>query len=525
MTNSVTNDVTSTITGQHFINGCWTGDANAFNSFNPVTNTPLDWQFANANQQEIDKAVKAAQSAFCQYRAKSPVQRADFLDAIADELQIDIAIITTAANLESGLPMARVQGETGRTCNQLRLFAATLREPLDPKFVDVANPERAPLPKADTRLSVLPIGPVAVFGASNFPLAFSTAGGDTASALAAGCPVIVKGHPAHPATSELVSRAIEKAIIRCDMPAGVFSLVQGATPNVSTMLVSHSGIKAVGFTGSLKVGRILADLCAARPVPIPFYGELGSTNPQFILSDILASNAEKLAETQVQSMIMGHGQFCTSPGVVIAIKGAALNRYIATMAETIAALPASAMLTPGIASTYQSQVDALLKSDNVELIAQGQSAEASHLTCPTAARVSAQAFLSSTQLQQEIFGPCAVIVECSDAAEMLTIATELEGQLTATIHGHEAELAQSQQLIEAVAFNVGRIIFNQMPTGVEVCHSMNHGGPYPASTDSRTTSVGSQAMKRFERPICYQNMPESLLPNDLKNDSVKIINF
>ena len=521
----MTDSVTSRITGQHFINGAWTGEANAFNSLDPVANAKLDWQFASASQSDIDSAATAAKSAFVQYRAKTPLQRADFLDAIASELEADIEAITTAANRETGLPMARVQGETGRTCNQLRLFAGTLREPLEPKFVDLANPDRAPLPKADSRLSVLPIGPVAVFGASNFPLAFSTAGGDTASALAAGCPVIVKGHPAHPATSELVTRAIEKAIIACDMPAGVFSLVQGAAPQVSTDLVTHSAIKAVGFTGSLKVGRILADLCAARAEPIPFYGELGSTNPQFLLSSILSANAEQMAQTQVQSMMMGHGQFCTSPGVVVAVKGSALDRYIATMSETLAALPASAMLTPGIAATYQAQVEALLKDTCVELVAQGQSAQASHLTRPTAVRVNADDYLTTPELQQEIFGPCAVIVECEDEAQMLNIATELEGQLTATIHGHEAELIQSQQLIEAVAFNVGRIIFNQMPTGVEVCHSMNHGGPYPASTDSRTTSVGSQAMKRFERPICYQNMPASLLPDELKNGAAKVISF
>ncbi|WP_076414837.1 aldehyde dehydrogenase (NADP(+)) [Shewanella sp. UCD-KL12] len=525
MTDSVISTVTSTLSGKHFINGSWTGDANAFNSFDPIANNKLDWQFANASASEIDTAAKAAKSAFVQYRAKTPTQRADFLDAIAEQLQADIELITTAANLESGLPMARVQGETGRTCNQLKLFASTLRAPLEPKFIDLANPDRAPLPKADTRLSVLPIGPVAVFGASNFPLAFSTAGGDTASALAAGCPVIVKGHPAHPATSELVTRAIEKAIIACDMPAGVFSLVQGASPQVSTDLVNHSAIKAVGFTGSLKVGRILADLCAARPEPIPFYGELGSTNPQFLLNDILSDQAESLAVTQVQSMMMGHGQFCTSPGVIIATEGAALNRYIATMSENIAALPAAAMLTPGIASTYQSQVEALVKNASVELVAQGQSAEANHLTRPTAVRVNANDYLSTPELQQEIFGPCAVIVICENKDQMLEIATELEGQLTATIHGQEAELSENQALIEAVAFNVGRIIFNQMPTGVEVCHSMNHGGPYPASTDSRTTSVGSQAMKRFERPICYQNMPESLLPDELKSNATKVISF
>ncbi|MEC4728786.1 aldehyde dehydrogenase (NADP(+)) [Shewanella sp. D64] len=513
------------LTGQHFIKGEWMGDSGTFSSFNPVENMPLDWQFSTASNQDIHTAAKAAKQAFNQYRSTTPIQRAEFLEAIADEIQADIETITTAAHLETGLPMARLQGETGRTCGQLRLFASTLRQPLEPKFVDLANPERAPLPKADTRLSVLPLGPVAVFGASNFPLAFSTAGGDTASALAAGCSVIVKGHPAHAATSELVTHAIEKAIKRCNMPAGVFSLIQGTAPQVSVDLVNQSAIKAVGFTGSLKVGRILADLCAARVEPIPFYGELGSTNPQFLLNQILSDKAEQLASTQVQSMMMGHGQFCTSPGVIIAQTGEPLNRYIATVTEDISSLAASAMLTSGIASTYQAHIDSLLKNPQVNLIAQGQAANASHQTRPIAFRVSAEAYLASEALQQEVFGPCAILVECENLAQMQLVAADLDGQLTATIHGTDAELSQNSDLIEAVAYNVGRLIFNQMPTGVEVCHSMNHGGPYPASTDSRSTSVGSQAMKRFERPICYQNMPESILPSELMLSDPKVMTF
>ncbi|WP_299788704.1 aldehyde dehydrogenase (NADP(+)) [uncultured Shewanella sp.] len=521
----MTDTIKTTVSGQHFINGSWIGQADAFNSFDPVKNSKLNWQFANASDDEVAQAATAANTAFTQYRSKTATQRAEFLEAIADEILADMDIITAAAHFETGLPMARLQGETGRTCTQLKLFATRLREPLEPRYVDRANPERAPLPKADTRLGVLPLGPVAVFGASNFPLAFSTAGGDTASALAAGCTVIVKGHPAHAATSELVTRSIEKAIIRCDMPQGVFNLVQGNSPQVSTTLVTHDAIKAVGFTGSLKVGRILADLCAARAEPIPFYGELGSTNPQFLLPQLLQAQAEQLATTQVQSMLMGHGQFCTSPGVVVAQKGEALNRYIATMTENLASLPAAAMLTPGIASTYQAQIDSLLNNGDVTLIAQGQSAEAAHHTRPTAVRVYADDYLANSELQQEIFGPCAILVECDNPEQMLRIANALEGQLTATIHGSEKELAEQGELIETVAYKVGRIIFNQMPTGVEVCHSMNHGGPYPASTDGRTTSVGSDAMKRFERPICYQNMPDALLPDELKSDNPKVICF
>ncbi|QLE85118.1 aldehyde dehydrogenase (NADP(+)) [Shewanella sp. Scap07] len=514
-----------TITGQHYINGQWTGEANDFASFDPQANQPLAWTFANASKADVNAAAQAAASAFIEYRSKTAQQRAEFLEAIASEIESEVSAITLAANAESGLPMARLQGETGRTCGQLRLFANNLRNPLHHGVIDQANPDRAPLPKPDTRLSVIPLGPVAVFGASNFPLAFSTAGGDTASALAAGCPVIVKGHPAHAATSELVTRAIAKAISRCDMPAGVFGLVQGRTAEVSTQLVNHKSIQAVGFTGSLKVGRILADACAARAQPIPFYGELGSTNPQFLLNGILSEQAEKLAQNQVASMMMGHGQFCTSPGVIIAVKGDALTRYLAAMAESLAEQAANAMLTPGIAAAYQAQVQELLDKNTVSLIAQGRSSEAAHQTRPCAVKVTAEAYLTDTVLQQEVFGPCAIVVECSNLDEMLAIAASLEGQLTATIHGLENELPSQTSLIDAVTYRVGRIIFNQMPTGVEVCHSMMHGGPYPASTDVRSTSVGSEAIARYQRPICYQNMPQSILPDALKDNHPQVNKF
>ncbi|GIU50588.1 2,5-dioxovalerate dehydrogenase [Shewanella sairae] len=513
------------ISGQHFINGAWSNEATDFSSTNPISNEPLAYRFANASKTNVEDAVAAAKQAFMQYRSFAPARRAEFLEAIADEIQADIEAITQTAHLETGLPMARLQGETGRTCGQLRLFAGNLRNPIDTRYVDLANAERQPLPKPDTRLTTLPLGPVAVFGASNFPLAFSTAGGDTASALAAGCAIVVKGHPAHAATSELVTRAIARATEKCDMPNGVFNLVQGFAPDVSTQLVTAPAIKAVGFTGSLKVGRILSDLCAARAEPIPFYGELGSTNPQFILANILEEQAESLATTQVQSMLMGHGQFCTSPGVIVAVKGAALNRYQATLAQDVASQGAANMLTAGIASTYQTQIDTLLSNPKVELIAQGESSPANHFTRPVALKVSATDFINSVEVQQEVFGPCAILVECDDKAQMQLIAEQLEGQLTASIHGLDNEFADNHALIEAIAFNVGRLIFNQMPTGVEVCHSMNHGGPYPASTDSRTTSVGSAAMARFERPICYQNMPKSLLPLRVNEGEAGVITF
>ena len=519
------NNTTANICGQHFIGGHWVGNADGFTSFNPVENKPLSWTFAEATAQEVNEAVIAADNAFAAYRQTSSIQKADFLDEIAKQIMADVDNIIAIAHQETGLPLARLQGETGRTCNQLKMFASYLRSPSDVRYADAANPERAPLPKADSRLGYLPIGAVAVFGASNFPLAFSTAGGDTASALAAGCPVVIKGHPAHAATCELVTKAIDRAVELCNMPAGVFNLIQASQPIGSTTLVQHSSIKAVGFTGSLKVGRILADLCSTRPQPIPFYGELGSINPQFILPALMAENAESLARTQVQSMMMGHGQFCTSPGLIVALKDVALKRYLASFSEEMAMQEAAPMLTSGIAATYQKMTQALMNIKGVNILAQGKAATASHHTRPLALTVSVSDYLENQSLQTEVFGPFAVVVQCDTMAEMHQLVDGLEGQLTASIHGLEKDLKDCDQLIENLSYKVGRLIFNQMPTGVEVCYSMNHGGPYPASTDVRSTSVGIEAMKRFVRPICYQNMPLSQLPRDLRPENPQLITF
>ncbi|MBM7073890.1 aldehyde dehydrogenase (NADP(+)) [Shewanella sp. 202IG2-18] len=511
------------ISGLHFITQSWQGSADGFFSMNPVKNEKTDWQFAEATFDDVDNATKLATDAFKVYRNKSASEKALFLETIADEIENLSEKIIFAANIETGLPEARLQGETGRTCNQLRLFAAHLRNPIDLRYVDKAQPERSPVPKPESRLSYLPIGPVAVFGASNFPLAFSTAGGDTASALAAGCTVIVKGHPAHPATSELVARAIHKAITKTDMPAGVFSLLQSSKPEVATALVRNYQIKAVGFTGSLNVGRILADTCAARSEPIPFFGELGSVNPQFILPELLSSSAETLSITQVQSMMMGHGQFCTSPGVVIAKSGPSLERYKATLAEELKQQASSSMLTFGIAKAYQRQTQAFIDNDSVMLIGKGQSPAQPHHTQPLAFSVDSKSFVQSESLRQEVFGPCVVIVEYQTDEQALDIADILEGQLTASIHGTESEIISNPELIESISYKVGRIIFNQMPTGVEVCYSMNHGGPYPASTDVKTTSVGVRAMDRFQRPICFQNTPLNVIPADVKDSYQHLI--
>ncbi len=511
------------LTGQHLIDGKWIGGDNVFFSHNPVLNQKLEWQFYEATVQDVEHAVQAASSAFQSYRSTTPIQRADFLEAIATELNSDIENIVAVAHIETGLPLARLQGETGRTCNQLKLFAQHLRNPTEPRYVDKADLNRSPMPKADSRLGYIPLGPVVVFGASNFPLAFSTAGGDTASALAAGCPVIVKGHPAHPATTELVAKAISRAITLCSINPGVFSVLQSSLPEIAASLVTQNNVAAVGFTGSLKVGRILADLCAARATPIPFLGELGSVNPQFLLSNVLDNNAESLAITQVQSLMMGHGQFCTSPGIIIGLASQGLERYKATVSEEISQQNSAPMLTSGIAKTYQQQVFNLEQCEGVTVVGKGINPEKTHHTQPIVFSTSAASFNQTAHLRDEVFGPCALIVECADITEMQSVVDHIEGQLTASVHGLDSDLNQSRSLIESISYKVGRIIFNQMPTGVEVCYSMNHGGPYPASTDVRSTSVGVSAINRFLRPICYQNSPTYLLPTDLQDSFSNLI--
>ncbi|RLV58358.1 aldehyde dehydrogenase (NADP(+)) [Parashewanella curva] len=503
------------VLGQHFINQQWIGSGPSFPSYDPIANKESPWTFFEATETQVEQAVQAAHNAFIKYRQTTPEQRATFLEAIAQEIETLKADIIQAAMLETGLPEARLQGEAGRTCNQLLMFANFLRQPNTDVQIDTADPNRSPLPKPDTRLSYLPLGPVVVFGASNFPLAFSTAGGDTASALAAGCPVIVKGHPLHAATSELVTKAIEKAVIKSQVPSGVFNLLQSSKPDTAAAIVKHPLIKAVGFTGSLKVGRILADLCAQRNEPIPFYGELGSTNPQVLLPNQLETNAESLATTQVQSMMMGHGQFCTSPGLLIALKGNSLERYKNKLALVMKEQESAPMLSSSIASQYQEKTSSLASHLATLTIAEGNAPSKEHHTQPKCFCVSANAFLQESMLQQEVFGPCSIIVECNDTDELLRVISKLEGQLTASIHGDQVDIEQHKNIIHELSYKVGRLIFNQMPTGVEVCHSMNHGGPYPASTDVKTTSVGIKAINRFLRPICFQNAPTSILPNEL----------
>jgi len=508
------------LTGKHLINGQWVNTAtDTFSSANPSTDSNNPWTFFDATDADAASAVESAHVAFRQYRRTSASQRAELLQAIATEIENLGEQLVHAAMSETALPQMRIEGERGRTCGQLRAFANNLLNPINPVFIDHAQPERQPLPKGDSRLTNIPLGPVVVFGASNFPLAFSTAGGDTASALAAGCSVIIKGHPAHPATTELVAHAIERAVAKTNMPSGVFNMVQSTTASVAQKLVQHPLVKAVGFTGSQKVGDILNKLTQERPTPIPFFGELGSTNPQFILPQLLAKDAASLANNQVASMLMGHGQFCTSPGLVIAEKTDGIETYLATVKQAVSVAAAGTMLTKGIAKTYEAQLTALTNNSALSLIAQGEHGSSDCQTPAAMLSVSASDFLADKTLHEEIFGPCAIVVLCDNAAQVNDVALSLVGQLTASIFGTDDDLLNAIDLIDDVAQTVGRLMFNQLPTGVEVCHSMQHGGPYPASTAPQTTSVGSQAINRFMRPICLQNMPVAILPEELKDNA------
>jgi NADP-dependent aldehyde dehydrogenase len=486
-----------------------------FCAVDPSTQTPLEPAFVEATSSDIDDAMTLAESAFWHYRKLEDSARAAFLRAIADGLAARVDDIAARAQLETALPAARLHGEMGRTTNQLRMFADLISAPAYRDIrVDRALPERQP-PRPDLRRMLIPTGPVVVFGASNFPLAFSVAGGDTASALAAGCPVVVKAHPAHPGTSELVAEVILEAAQKTAMPEGVFSMVHGRSHEVGLALVRHPNTTAVGFTGSLRAGRALFDAANSRPTPIPVYAEMGSTNPVFVLPGALAERSDAIAAGLAQSVILGVGQFCTNPGVVIAQKGDALDAFVSKAAEHFQASQAGIMLYSGVHGAYQEALARARATAGVQVA--GETADASELQATAAImRTDAQTFAANDYLSEEIFGPATLVVE-SDVTQMLAFAKSLSGHLTATIHGSEAELPAYQELIEVLETKVGRLIFNGFPTGVEVCAAMNHGGPYPATTDVRTTSVGSAAIERFLRPICYQGFPQTALPAHLRD--------
>ena len=494
--------------GKHYIAGQWTGSDKSFLSA-PVRGPAQEFSVGTPDLVQI--ACSAAEAAFETYARTTADARAEFLTAIADEIEARAEEITETGSRETGLPEARLQGERGRTTGQLRLFADHILKGdyLDRRH-DPALPDRQPLPRPNLRMIQRPIGPVAVFGASNFPLAFSVAGGDTASALAAGCPVVVKGHSAHPGTSEIVARAIEAATLACDMPSGVFSLIQGGRRDVGTALVTHPLIRAVGFTGSLTGGRALFDLCAARPDPIPFFGELGSVNPLFVLPAALSARGAEIAQGWAASLTMGAGQFCTNPGIVILPAGPDAEAFADTAARALSQTPPQMMLTDGIAQAYRDGCDRMGQGDDVQglLVSSRQNREAA----PCLYRATGAAFLANPDLHHEVFGPLGLIVEVDHPAQMASIAAQLEGQLTCTLQMDDADTQAALGLVPSLERKAGRILANGFPTGVEVCDAMVHGGPYPASTNFGHTSVGTLSMRRWLRPVCYQNMPDKLLP-------------
>ncbi|WP_159876391.1 aldehyde dehydrogenase (NADP(+)) [Aquitalea denitrificans] len=505
------------LTGKMLIGGqSLGGKREAQHAINPSTGQTLQPGYAGGDQAQVEQACALAWAAFDSYRETTPAQRAQLLETIAEEIEALGDALIERAMLETGLPQARLQGERARTCGQLRMFARTVRagEWLDVR-VDQAQPARQPLPRADLRQRQIPLGPVAVFGASNFPLAFSVAGGDTASALAAGCPVIVKAHSAHPGTSELVGQAIVRALEQCGLPAGVFALLFGSGRAVGQALVNDARIKAVGFTGSRAGGLALCQSAQQRAEPIPVYAEMSSTNPVFLLPAALQARGEVLAQGFVGSLTQGAGQFCTNPGLLVALQGPALEQFVASAADLLQHSAAQTMLTPGIWAAYQDGVDSL--SRHASTVAKGVLPTGPNQCQPQLLRVRAAEYLANPALQAEVFGAAALIVQCSDEVELLQLAEALEGQLTATLQLDDDDIALARRLLPVLERKAGRILVNGWPTGVEVCDAMVHGGPFPATSDVRSTSVGTAAIQRFLRPVCYQDLPDALLPTALKH--------
>jgi NADP-dependent aldehyde dehydrogenase len=495
------------------------GGQGVVRAVNPATGEQMAPEFGGGSAKEVDDACTLAGRAFDAYRATTLEQRAHFLETIAQGIMDLGDVLVERVMSESGLPRPRIEGERARTVGQLRLFAALVREGRWLNVtLDSAMPERKPVPRPDLRSQKIPVGPVAVFGASNFPLAFSVAGGDTASALAAGCPVVAKSHPSHLGTSELVGRVIQKAVADCGLPEGVFSLLVGDGNAVGEALVAHPAIQAVGFTGSRRGGRALVAIAAAREVPIPVFAEMSSTNPVFLLPGALAERAETIASGLVDSVTLGTGQFCTKPGLVFAIAGADFDRFQRAAENAIQAKAATTMLNSGIQTAYEHGATQWAKDDKVSQLANG--AATANSTCsgqPMLFATDAKHFLETPALREEVFGPATLLIACRDAEELVAAAEDLSGQLTATLHLTDSDTELARRLLPVLERKAGRILANGFPTGVEVSHAMVHGGPSPATSDSRATSVGAMAIERFLRPVCYQDVPAALLPEPLKD--------
>ncbi|MDR6787448.1 NADP-dependent aldehyde dehydrogenase [Sphingomonas sp. BE138] len=489
-----------------------------FTSVDPSTGDTLTPDFSSAGPDAVDAACALAAEAFPTYTATDPESRAAFLEEITEEILALGDDLIVRAMQESGLPRARLEGERGRTVGQLKLFAQVVRQGdwLD-ATIDPAMPDRQPLPRPDLRRMNVALGPVAVFGASNFPLAFSVAGGDTASALAAGCPVVVKGHPAHPGTGEMVARAIAKAVEKAGLPAGVFSYLPGETNELGGAIVRDPRIKAVGFTGSRGGGMALMKIAAEREEPIPVYAEMSAINPVVIMPHALEARGAALAPAYVQSLTMGAGQFCTNPGLVLAIAGPALDAFVEAAGQALTESAPAVMLTPGIHASFEKGVDALASHSAVTTVARGKVGEGVNQAVGALFRTDADAFLADRALGHEVFGSSSIVVACRDLAEVKKVIASLEGQLTATLQIDAEDEADAKSLIPVLADRVGRILVNGWPTGVEVAPAMVHGGPFPATSDGRTTSVGTSAIYRFLRPVSLQNLPAGLLPDALSD--------
>jgi alpha-ketoglutaric semialdehyde dehydrogenase len=514
------------LTGENFLASLRSAEGDkVFQAVNPATNEQLQPPFHEATDEEVEEACYNAFAAFSFYKSYSPEKKANFIDAIADEISSLGDVLIVRCQLETGLPEARLKGERQRTINQLKLFAAYLREGswVDAR-IDHADPLRTP-PKPDVRSMERALGPVGIFGASNFPLAFSIAGGDTASALAAGCPVVVKAHPAHPGTSEMIASAIRSAIDKCGIHIGVFSMVHGKGFEVGEAIVRNIVIRAIGFTGSFKGGKALFDIANRRHEPIPVYAEMGSSNPVFILPRALKERGQSIAKDLSASFTLGSGQFCTNPGLVFIEKNES-SEFEKSLAESVSAIVNGPMLTNSISDSFRHSIEKIQKLEAVEVLTVGKNASKNCEVPAYVLRTSVQHFVRDSQLEEEIFGPSTILIHANSKPDMLLAAHKLHGHLTATIHGTKEDLEEYSDLISILEQKVGRIIINGFPTGVEVTHAMVHGGPFPATTDSRSTSVGTNAIRRFTRPVCYQNFPQELLPEELKDSNpLKIYRF
>lgn len=498
------------------------GGGESFSAIDPATGIKLDPEFHSASFDDLEFAASLAEAAFAIYGRSPGSEKARFLQHIAAGIEAIAVELVERAHRETALPEARLKGELARTVNQLRLFAQVVEEGSWVNArIDPAQPERKPMPRADIRSVLRPLGPVAVFGASNFPLAFSVAGGDTASALAAGNPVIVKAHSAHPGTSELVGQVVSRSVRECGLPAGVFALLFGTGIQIGTSLVAHPAIKAVGFTGSFAGGRELMRVAAARPEPIPCFMEMSSTNPLFVLPEALATRGAQIANGLFASFTLGVGQFCTKPGLIFLPRNHDADAMMSALKSHVEKSAASPMLTAGICRNHTTGVAERAAHERVETLAQG----AGHAGLPGAYaapalfEVSGKDFLDHSELAREIFGPSTLVIRYHGEEEMLALARGLEGQLTATVHGTDDDLSAHAELMWILERKAGRLLVNGFPTGVEVCHAMVHGGPWPATSESRVTSVGTQAIFRFVRPVCYQDFPGSALPDELKDSN------